>query len=167
MSQARGLPLTVSGSVSGSGSVLGSVPASGPMPPSPAPPTPAILSGAQCELHGPLALTESIYLGRGRLLSLKLGICLVLVLNVLDGILTLVWVESGLGTEANPLLAGLMAEPVLFMIAKVVAVSLGVSVFWRYLARPISAVAVVVSNTVYLGVCLYHLMFLMVLLADI
>lgn len=121
-------------------------------------------AGMDMERHGPLALTESIYLGRRRLLPLKLGICLVLVLNVLDAIFTLVWVESGLGTEANPVLSGLVAQPILFMIAKIVAVSLGVSVFWRYLARPISAVAVIVSNTVYLGVCAYHLMFLAVLL---
>jgi hypothetical protein len=50
----------------------------------------------------------------------------VVVVNLLDAILTMVWVGSGVATEANPILAPLLVWPALFVCVKVALVSLGV-----------------------------------------
>lgn len=82
----------------------------------------------------------------------------VLVLNLLDGILTLVWVFSGAATEANPLLDHMVTDqPVLFMAAKTTLVGLGSLLLWRYRRRPAAVVAMFVGFLAYYWILIYHL----------
>lgn len=81
-----------------------------------------------------------------------------LVFNLLDAVLTMIWVESGRATEANPLLEPLLsASPVVFVLAKMSLVSLGVLLLWRLRDRVSAAVALVVTAVIYGAVVAYHL----------
>lgn len=82
----------------------------------------------------------------------------VLVLNLLDGMLTLVWVFSGLATEANPLLDHLVFDqPILFMAVKTTLVGLGSLLLWRYRKRKSAVVAIFVGFLAYYWILVYHL----------
>ena len=82
----------------------------------------------------------------------------VLVLNLLDGILTMIWIATGAASEANPLLAELAHEqPVLFMGAKIALVGLGSFLLWRQRKRPAAVVAIFVVFLTYYFLLLYHL----------
>jgi len=82
----------------------------------------------------------------------------VLVMNLLDGLLTLVWIWTGVAEEANPLLAHLVNEqPVLFMGAKTTLVGLGSWLLWRHRKRKMAVVAIFVGFLAYYLILLYHL----------
>lgn len=82
----------------------------------------------------------------------------VLVLNLLDGVLTLIWVFTGAATEANPLLEHLVVDqPILFMAAKTSLVGLGSILLWRHKKRPAAVVAIFVGFLAYYLLLLYHL----------
>ena len=82
----------------------------------------------------------------------------VLILNLLDGIFTLLVVHSGVGEEANPLMAAPLAwGSVWFMAVKLALVSLGVLLLWRLRHRRVSQLAVVAMAGVYLFIVgTYH-----------
>ncbi len=71
----------------------------------------------------------------GRLTSLtsfENGLRALLVLNLFDAFLTMIWVYSGLATEANPVMAEAMGHgPGPFLLTKVALVSLAVVLLWR------------------------------------
>jgi hypothetical protein len=80
-----------------------------------------------------------------------------LVFNLVDAIVTLWVVSSGIATEANPLMArALERGPVAFAICKLGVVSLGVLVLWRERARRLAVVGAVAVFAVYLLVMAYH-----------
>ena len=82
----------------------------------------------------------------------------VLVLNLIDAILTLLWVNAGLANEANPLLAGLVRHhPVLFTASKIGLVGLGSLLLWRARNRPLAIVGIFLAFLVYYGILLIHL----------
>ena len=82
----------------------------------------------------------------------------ILVLNVLDAVLTLIWIRTGAATEANPLLAQLAHEqPVLFIVVKFALVGLGSWLLWRFRKRPMSVASVFIAFLVYYFLLLYHL----------
>ncbi len=82
----------------------------------------------------------------------------VLVMNLLDGLLTLVWIWTGVAEEANPLLAHLVNEqPVLFMGAKTTLVGLGSWLLWRHRKRKMAVVAIFIGFLAYYLILLYHL----------
>ena len=84
----------------------------------------------------------------------------VLVLNLLDALFTLVWVRSGLATEANPLIAQLVTEhPLGFVVVKLGLVSLGSWLLWQRRERPAAAIAIVAIFLIYYLVLLYHLQY--------
>ncbi len=84
----------------------------------------------------------------------------VVVLNLLDAVFTLFWVQSGLAEELNALLRDLAAErAVAFVLAKLGLVSLGCVFLWRYRARPLAVVAIFLTFLVYYLVLLHHLTF--------
>jgi hypothetical protein len=84
----------------------------------------------------------------------------VLVLNLLDALFTLVWVRSGLATEANPLIAQLVTEHAVgFVAVKLGLVSLGSWLLWRRRERPAAAIAIVAVFLVYYLILLYHLQY--------
>lgn len=82
----------------------------------------------------------------------------VLVLNLFDGLLTLVWVQLGVATEANVLLTDLLeGNAVTFMAAKLALVSLGVGLLWRLRARPLAVFGMLLAFMAYLSIAVYHL----------
>jgi hypothetical protein len=84
----------------------------------------------------------------------------VLVLNLLDALFTLVWVRSGLATEANPLIAQLVTgHAVVFVVIKLGLVSLGSWLLWQRRQRPAAAIAIVAVFLVYYLILLYHLQY--------
>jgi hypothetical protein len=90
-----------------------------------------------------------------------------LILNVLDAILTLIWIARGAATEANPLLAELAhRHPVTFVAVKMALVSLGSLLLWRLRRRPVAVVAVFACFLSYYLLLLYHLRAMDVRLVD-
>ena len=85
-------------------------------------------------------------------------IAAVLVLNMLDAILTLLWVESGRAREANLLLAPLIdQDPLLFVAVKFALVLLGALLLWRLRTHPLAVVSIFVAFLAYYWLLLYHL----------
>jgi len=82
------------------------------------------------------------------------------VLNLADGMFTLLWVRLGLATEANHLLRELVEQhAILFMTVKIGLVSLGSLILWSRRQRPTAVVAIFTAFVVYYAVLLYHLRF--------
>lgn len=80
-----------------------------------------------------------------------------LVLNLLDGLFTLLAVYAGAADEANPLMQGPLAHgPVMFILTKTALVSLGVLLLWRSRQRLLAAGGLVALSVVYTGVLIYH-----------
>ena len=82
----------------------------------------------------------------------------IIVLNVLDGILTLIWVYSGKAIEGNPLLSDLVnAHPLAFMLSKLALVTLGVILLWRLRRHPAAVITIFLAFLAYYLLLLYHL----------
>lgn len=82
----------------------------------------------------------------------------VLVLNLIDAVCTLVVVSLGLATEANPVMAGLIdTDPSLFMVGKLMLVSLGSYLLWRLRKRAAAVVSIFMAFMVYYCIFLFHL----------
>jgi hypothetical protein len=86
------------------------------------------------------------------------GIVLALLfMNLLDALLTSVWLSSGIATESNPLMAELIGwgwAP--FAAGKVALVSLGAYLLWRRRSHPLAVVGIFVSFVVYYAVLVQH-----------
>jgi hypothetical protein len=81
----------------------------------------------------------------------------ILILNLIDGVVTLAVIHSGAAEEANPLMAmSLNWGDVEFMLVKLGLVSLGVSLLWRMRNNRYAAVAMASLTGVYGLVFLYH-----------
>ena len=79
------------------------------------------------------------------------------ILNLLDAILTLVWIQVGFATEANPIMDGLMRiHPSLFLLAKVALVSACLGVLWAGRHKALARACTVFGFTVYSMVIVYH-----------
>ncbi len=82
----------------------------------------------------------------------------VVVLNLLDAMFTLVYTRSGVATESNPLMDQVLAaSPVLFMMAKLSLVSLGVLVLWRLRERRAARFGLLATSVAYTTLLAYHL----------
>jgi hypothetical protein len=88
---------------------------------------------------------------------LKGIIAATLILNLLDAIFTIVVVVSNRAREANPLMADLLASPGLFMVVKLVLVSLGSYLLWKLRRHPLAVMAIFLAFLVYYCILLYHL----------
>lgn len=98
---------------------------------------------------------------------LELIVKAVLVLNMLDAVLTVIWIQTGLATEANPVLADLVTQhPVWFVIVKVSLVSMGSLLLWWNRERPAAVVGTFLAFLVYYYLLLYHLRAFHLNLAD-
>jgi hypothetical protein len=101
--------------------------------------------------------------GKSRWVSVELLrklVAAVFLLNVADGVMTLVWVSAGLAQEANPLMDLLIGlHPSLFMGAKISLVALGCALLWRHVRLPMAAAAIFLLVFVYYSLLLYHLSF--------
>lgn len=81
----------------------------------------------------------------------------ILILNLLDAIFTIGWVQLGAAEEANPLMAlPLASGPLAFMVVKLSLVSLCVALLWRLRARPTAIAALYGGATVYTMLLAYH-----------
>lgn len=70
----------------------------------------------------------------------KISIGILVILNTIDGGLTLFWVLSNHVEEANPLMANLIEiHPVLFMLVKISLVHLSSLLLWRLRSRSMVA----------------------------
>lgn len=88
------------------------------------------------------------------------GLQAILVLNAVDAVLTLLWIQLGWATEANPLLEQLAHhEPVAFVATKLALVSLGALVLMRHTALRLTRAAVGGGVVAYTLVCAFHLSF--------
>lgn len=82
----------------------------------------------------------------------------VLVLNLVDAIMTMAWIESGQATEANPLMADLVHHvPALFVLVKTALVGFGCLILWRRRKRPLAIVSSFIAFLLYYWIVLYHL----------
>ena len=92
-----------------------------------------------------------------RLQWLRPALFALFVLNTMDGLLTILWLQKGLATEANPMMAQLIdTHPALFMLGKLLLVFLGSMLLLRYYYRGSAVVGVVFLNVFYSGLMLYH-----------
>lgn len=81
-----------------------------------------------------------------------------LLLNLADAVLTLLWISEGRAVEANPILRDLAHQnPIAFVAVKTALVSLGAWLLWRHRDRPLSVVATFVAFLTYFFLLLYHL----------
>ena len=88
---------------------------------------------------------------------LRMVVVAVVVLNLLDAVFTLLWVELGIATEANILLTGLLdSSAVAFMVVKLALVSLGVMLLYRQRERRLAVVGLVVCMAAYNALLIYH-----------
>jgi hypothetical protein len=83
---------------------------------------------------------------------------LVIILNLLDAVWTLCFVQAGVAAEGNPLMATALTHgPLGFMIAKLGLVSFSVLLLWRLRHRRSAIVALASGATAYCVVVAYHL----------
>lgn len=82
----------------------------------------------------------------------------ILLFNVIDGILSIVWILSGKAIETNPFLETLINQhPLLFMVTKLTLVVLGVILLWRLKHHPLAIVSIFIVFLLYYYVLLIHL----------
>jgi hypothetical protein len=83
----------------------------------------------------------------------------ILILNLLDAILTLVWVQTGIAHEANPLLVWVVHHPLLFIGVKIALGSLGAWLLWQHRHRALAVIGTFSVFIAYYGVFIHHLSF--------
>ena len=89
---------------------------------------------------------------------------ILLVLNVFDAVLTLIWVETGIAYEANPLMAGpLEGSPLGFMVIKMTLVALSIGLIWRLRERRAARTAMIPVALLYAFVAGGHVGYALVL----
>lgn len=82
----------------------------------------------------------------------------IVILNLLDAMFTLAYVSTGVARESNPFMQGVLAaSPVVFMLAKISLVSLGVLLLWRLGHKKIAMGALLGATAMYTIVIGYHL----------
>lgn len=80
-------------------------------------------------------------------------------LNLLDAVLTIVWVRSGVATESNKLMAELLdIGNFPFLFVKVLIGAVTAMVLFRYANRPITRYCLTIALVVYGGLMGVHLL---------
>jgi hypothetical protein len=94
------------------------------------------------------------------LASFEGGLRSLVMLNLFDALATLLWVRLGLATEANPVMAqALDTGPGLFILAKVMLVTLAVGLLWRLRGERLARLAAVPLGSLYAMVAGGHVGF--------
>jgi hypothetical protein len=84
----------------------------------------------------------------------------VLLLNLLDGVFTLIWVEFFGAGETNIILSDLVHDSALmFMLVKLTLVSLGVLFLWRNRSNPLAVICLFFAFFSYYLVLLFHIQY--------
>jgi cytochrome bd-type quinol oxidase subunit 2 len=82
----------------------------------------------------------------------------VIILNLIDAVFTLIYVQNGMATEGNPLMGqALSHSPVGFMAVKLALVSGGVLLLWRLRHRRSAMTGMFTTFAAYLLLFGYHL----------
>lgn len=82
----------------------------------------------------------------------------IILLNLVDALFTMTWLDLGLATEANPLMEVLTAwGPVPFVLGKVLLVSLGCLLLWRRRQHPLAVVGIFTIFLIYYAIIIHHL----------
>ena len=82
---------------------------------------------------------------------------LLFALNLLDALLTIIWVRAGVATEGNQLMASLLDIgnwP--FLAVKIAIGSFAAFVLWRWGNRPLARYGLVVALAIYIGLMGIH-----------
>ena len=78
-------------------------------------------------------------------------------LNLLDALLTIFWVRTGVATESNQLMAELLDIGNLpFLGVKIAIGAVAAIVLWRFASKPLARFGLTVSLAVYLGLMVVH-----------
>ena len=84
----------------------------------------------------------------------------IIILNLLDAVLTMFWVHTGVAQEANPLLQPIVHKhALLFITVKIALGSLGTWLLWQYRHRALAVIGTFVVFIAYYAVFLHHLRF--------
>jgi hypothetical protein len=84
----------------------------------------------------------------------------VLLLNLLDGVFTLIWVEFFGAGEKNIMLSDLVhSSALVFMLVKLTLVSLGVLFLWRNRSNPFAVICLFLAFFTYYLVLLFHIQY--------
>ena len=84
----------------------------------------------------------------------------IIVLNILDAIFTLFWVNAGLAKEANVLMRYLVHNhPVLFVIVKSGLVLAGTYILWRNRFNRYAVLGMFIIFIIYYALLLHHISF--------
>jgi hypothetical protein len=84
-----------------------------------------------------------------------------LVLNLLDGLFTLTFLQLDVAEELNPLMkAAYEASPLVFMVAKLVIVNAGLALLCAHRTMKASRLAIRAGAVIYAIINVYHLAFL-------
>ena len=84
----------------------------------------------------------------------------VLVLNLIDAVLTLIWVRAGLAEEANTLMDELVNENALaFVLVKLSLVGMGSWVLWNRRESPLAVVAIFGVFLIYYAILVHHVQY--------
>tara|TARA_Y100000034_G_C6843409_1_gene381846 strand:- start:994 stop:1296 length:303 start_codon:yes stop_codon:yes gene_type:complete len=79
--------------------------------------------------------------------TVKIGLFVLILLNIIDLISTIAFVNLGVAKEVNPLMKYFLDHGVLyFTLVKLTAIALSTYIFWQYRRRKFTAVA--------LGICI-------------
>lgn len=79
-------------------------------------------------------------------------------LNLLDALLTIIWVRNGVAPESNHLMAGLLDNGnFIFLLAKISMGAITALVILRWGDRPLARYGMALALTVYIGVMGVHL----------
>jgi hypothetical protein len=82
-----------------------------------------------------------------------------LLCNLLDALFTVVAVQGGYATEANPLMAVLLEhDPLVFVLVKHLVVSIGLIVLWRMRWHKLARVGLWTATPAYSLLLAYHVM---------
>lgn len=82
----------------------------------------------------------------------------ILVLNLMDGVFTLIWVEYFQAGERNLMMSDLVySNGLSFMLVKLTLVSLGTLFLWRYRSNALAVISLFIAFLSYYLVFLVHL----------
>lgn len=90
-----------------------------------------------------------------------------LVLNLIDAVLTLVWVRAGLAREANALMRELVNHhAVAFIVVKLALVSIGSWFLWSRRHHAVAVVSIFIAFLAYYLILLYHVQYMSLLVRN-
>ena len=120
-----------------------------------------ILNDPRCKNRGSSRLGEDLnkFLQEKTFtMQLMFPTFLLFALNLLDALLTIIWVRSGVATESNQLMAGLLdIGNAPFLIVKIAIGAIAAVVLYRSRKRPVARYGLAVALAVYIGLMGIHI----------